>query len=85
MLRYLSADFIFPVSSEPVKDGVVVLNESGEVIELLDPNRSPAISGTIEHYQGIIVPGFVNAHCHLELSHLQGKIPKNTGLVPFQL
>ena len=83
MLRYLSADFIFPVSSEPVKDGVVVLNEFGEVIELLDPNRSPAISGTIEHYQGIIVPGFINAHCHLELSHLQGKIPKNTGLVPF--
>jgi len=83
MLRYLSADFIFPVSSEPVKDGIVVLNESGEVIELLDPNRSSAISGTIEHYQGIIVPGFVNAHCHLELSHLHGKIPKGTGLVPF--
>ncbi len=83
MLRYLSADFIFPVSSEPVKDGVVVLNESGEIIDLLDPKRSPAISGTIEHYQGIIVPGFINAHCHLELSHLQGKIPKGTGLIPF--
>jgi len=83
MLRYLSADYIFPASSEPVRDGVVVLNESGEVIDLLNPNNGITIPGKIEHYQGIIVPGFINAHCHLELSHLKGKIPKDTGLVSF--
>lgn len=83
MLRYLSADYIFPASSGPVKDGVVVLDESGEIIELLDPTQCSQISGTIEHYQGIIVPGFVNSHCHLELSHLHGKIPKGTGLISF--
>ena len=83
MLRYLSADYIFPVSSEPVRDGVVVLNESGEVLDLLDPSNGITIPGKIEHYHGIIVPGFINAHCHLELSHLHGKIPKATGLVSF--
>jgi cytosine/adenosine deaminase-related metal-dependent hydrolase len=83
MLRYLSADYIFPVSSEPVRDGVVVLNESGEVLDLLDPSNGTTIPGKIEHYHGIIVPGFVNTHCHLELSHLHGKIPKATGLVSF--
>lgn len=83
MLRYLSADYIFPVSSEPVRDGVVVLNESGEVMDLLNPNPGISIPGKIEHYQGIIVPGFVNSHCHLELSHLHGKIPEGTGLVSF--
>jgi len=83
MLRYLSADYIFPVSSDPVKDGIVVLNESGEIIDLLDSGQRSTIPQTVENYQGIIVPGFINAHCHLELSHLQGKIPKNTGLVPF--
>ena len=83
MLRYLSADYIFPVSSDPLEDGIVVLNESGEIIDLLDPKRGPTISGAIEYYHGIIVPGFINAHCHLELSHLQGKIPKGTGLIPF--
>lgn len=83
MLRYLSADYIFPVSSEPVRDGVVVLNEFGEVIDLLDPSNGITIPGKIEHYHGFIVPGFVNTHCHLELSHLHGKIPKATGLVSF--
>jgi len=83
MLRYLSADYIFPVSSEPIKDGIVVIDESGEIVDIIDGGRRSEISGTIELYQGIIVPGFVNSHCHLELSHMHGKIPKGAGLVSF--
>ena len=30
-----------------------------------------------------ISPGFVNCHCHLELSHLKNVIPPNTGLIDF--
>lgn len=37
----------------------------------------------IEYFKGIISPGFVNAHCHLELSHLINVIPEKTGLVDF--
>ena len=37
----------------------------------------------IEIFDGILTPGFVNCHCHLELSHLKGFIPKQTGLVDF--
>lgn len=33
--------------------------------------------------EGILCPGFINAHCHLELSHLKGCIPEKTGLVDF--
>ena len=29
---------------------------------------------------GAIVPGFVNAHCHVELSHLKEKFRKGTGM-----
>lgn len=35
------------------------------------------------HYEGILCPGFVNAHCHLELSHMKGVIPEGGGLVSF--
>src|SRR5690606_10267206 len=38
---------------------------------------------SIEKHEGIIVPGFINCHCHLELSHLHNKIPRNTGLINF--
>ncbi|MBW7912528.1 MAG: amidohydrolase family protein [Taibaiella sp.] len=39
--------------------------------------------GNIQHYDGIVCPGFVNVHCHLELSHMKGAIPEHTGLIPF--
>lgn len=37
----------------------------------------------IQHYEGTLLPGFVNAHCHLELSHTKGLVPEKTGLVDF--
>lgn len=37
----------------------------------------------IETFEGLLMPGLVNAHCHTELSHTQNTIPENTGLVPF--
>jgi cytosine/adenosine deaminase-related metal-dependent hydrolase len=39
----------------------------------------------IQHVEGIVCPGFVNAHCHLELSYLKNKIPQQTGMVDFLL
>ena len=35
------------------------------------------------HLQGLVFGGLVNAHCHLELSHLKGKIPEGTGMAGF--
>ena len=83
MPRYISADYIFPIISEPIKDGVIMLHESGEILDVFSPSQIDALSNPIERHQGIIVPGFVNAHCHLELSHMLGRIPRGTGLVSF--
>ncbi len=80
-MRKISADIIYPVSSPPVHRGVILLNNEGMVKEILD--RDEVEQSSLEHYSGMIVPGFVNTHCHLELSHLKGKVDSGTGLLPF--
>ena len=78
-MRYLSADIIYPLHRAPIKEGVLVLND-GVVVDLLD-----SIEGieNLELFEGFLCPGFVNTHCHLELSHMLGKLPEQTGLPDF--
>jgi len=83
MLRYLSADYLIPVNSAPIKNGIIVLDNEGEIVNILSEGQDLPDATHIEKHEGIIVPGFINCHCHLELSHLQGKIPKKTGLIEF--
>ncbi|MEQ8707273.1 MAG: amidohydrolase family protein [Phaeodactylibacter sp.] len=80
-MRKLTADYVLPVVGEPVKEGVVVVNEQGTV-QSVDArgNHDPT---TLEVHKGAIVPGFVNTHCHLELSHMKGRVDTGTGLLPF--
>lgn len=83
MLKYFSADWIFPVSSPPIKNGVVAVNTDGEIEKVLTQKEALNLDLDIIKYKGSIVPGFINTHCHLELSHLLGQIPEQTGLVEF--
>ncbi|NTS39661.1 amidohydrolase family protein [Flavisolibacter sp. BT320] len=77
--RKLAAPLIFD-GYRFVKDKVLVLSEDGVVEDLLP---AAAAGDAIEMYDGILSPGFINCHCHLELSHMRGKIPEGTGLVDF--
>ena len=70
-MRFLSADYLFTLTSEPLKNGVLQVNNTGEIINIFN-TRSGSFSDKIEIYSGILCPGFINSHCHLELSHLKG-------------
>lgn len=52
---------------------------------VVDVIASTEAGDGIERFDGILSPGFINCHCHLELSHMRGHIPKHTGLVDFVL
>ncbi len=82
-MRKISANYIFPVSGKPLHNGIIVVGDMGEILDLIDTNGKLADAEKLEFYNGIIVPGFVNTHCHLELSHLKGKIDMYTGLPGF--
>jgi len=78
--RYITADWVYPVSSSRVKHGVVVL-DGDKVLAVEQRQNVPA--DQLEYFKGILVPGFINTHCHLELSHLKGKVETGTGLLAF--
>jgi cytosine/adenosine deaminase-related metal-dependent hydrolase len=63
-----------------LRNKVLLVNEDGTIKGIVEETEA----GTgIENFEGIISPGFINCHCHLELSHLKGLIPEKTGLVDF--
>lgn len=59
---------------------VLITNEAGIVAEIIGVADA---GDDIEEMDGVLSPGFINAHCHIELSHLKGKVPAHTGLVDF--
>lgn len=80
-MRKITADYIFPVSQPPIKNGVVITDDKGKIKKLdTRENHDPT---SLETYKGVIIPGFINTHCHLELSHMKGVAPTGTGLIPF--
>ena len=82
-MRRFSANYIFPINGLPIKNGIVVVDNDGTIIEIINPQGNIKEYATMEFHNGVIVPGFVNAHCHLELSHLKGKIAKSSGIAQF--
>jgi cytosine/adenosine deaminase-related metal-dependent hydrolase len=82
-IRKISASYIFSPGSGFLKNGILSLREDGRILSLTDTRGNLTEAAGLEHYNGILCPGFVNAHCHLELSHMHGKIPRNTGLTGF--
>lgn len=82
-MRKISATYIFPGNRPPLKNGILICDDDGTILDLIDTGGQLREQAGMEFYSGILVPGFVNAHCHLELSHLKGKIPEKTGLGGF--
>ena len=77
-MRRITADYIYTANSSPIKNGVVSIDNQGNILSV-EAHRS----GDEEKYQGIICPGFVNAHCHTELSFAKNKIAENSGIDNF--
>ncbi|MBG6236560.1 cytosine/adenosine deaminase-related metal-dependent hydrolase [Pedobacter sp. CAN_A7] len=84
MLHYLSASYIYPVSSAPLKNGVIAMESDGTIQALMTAEEAKHLSAAeVTHYEGCLIPGLINTHCHLELSRLFQRIPQHTGLQAF--
>lgn len=79
-MRRIAANYIFPITSDPIRNGYVDFADDGTVTGI---GQMSGETGSTEFYNGILVPGFTNAHCHIELSHLEGKFREATGMSGF--
>jgi len=85
-MRLVSAPWVVPIATPPIRDGAVVLDDDGAAIVAVGPRqdlRRAHADLAEERAQGLLVPGLVNAHAHLELSALAGQVPGGDGIVPW--
>jgi len=79
MYRKFTADALFTGYEFLTGGEVLVTDEYGKITEIVSGS---GISDA-EHFNGTLSPGFINAHCHLELSWMKNLIPRKTGMIDF--
>ena len=73
-----SYTYDYTLLAEGLRKGVTVECNDEGLITSIQTGASP-----VDAQPGILTPGFINAHCHTELSYLKGLIPRHTGMADF--
>ena len=73
MLHLHRAAWVLPIDRPPIRDGWVA-TDGGRIVGVGGGERHPNIN------QFAILPGLINAHTHLELSWMAGKVPPSTSM-----
>jgi cytosine/adenosine deaminase-related metal-dependent hydrolase len=80
MYQKFQADQVFTGTTLLEGQPVLVVQKDGTIEDIIAKEDA---GEDIQQLKGLLIPGFVNAHCHLELSHLKNRIPAHTGLQEF--
>src|SRR5678815_3927271 len=82
-MRIIHADWVILGDIAPLADGAIVVDDSGAIAHVGEA-RDVLVrfgSSSIQRIDGLVMPGLVNAHTHLELSALRGRVPGRDGFV----
>ncbi len=75
----LKARFVVPVDAPVIEDGAVTIQDG--VIRSVGPDAGASGAHATDFGDAVILPGFVNAHTHLELGHLSGRVPPSADFI----
>ena len=78
-IKRIAASYVYTSDAfEPIRNGFIEYDEvDGRIV------RTGVCEDGEIVLEGALIPGFVNGHCHVELSHLHGKFVKGTGMAGF--
>jgi cytosine/adenosine deaminase-related metal-dependent hydrolase len=79
-MKRFSAQYVITNTGHPLKRAVVTTENDGTILSVEDTRGNLKEEHSTVYYNGIITPGFVNCHSHLELSHMKDSVPEQTGL-----
>ena len=82
-MKKIAATYLFTPENQLLKNGVLICDPDGTILDIATTGDNMKEQAGMEYYSGILVPGFVNTHCHLELSYLKGKIKEKAGMGEF--
>src|SRR5262249_48888188 len=81
--RLFRASAVFAGNEPAIRDGAVVVDGNGTILDVGSAEdvmgRHPGAESS--SVTGVLLPGLVNAHMHLELSALRGKVTGGRGFV----
>ena len=81
MGRKIAAHYAL-VGGELRRNIVVEVDDSRQIVSIVESNSLDNMA-SVEFHPGILIPGMINLHCHLELSYLRGAIAEGTGFAGF--
>jgi hypothetical protein len=65
-MRRVAADYIFPVSGPPLKNGIIEFDDQGKILSLTDTHGNLKETSRLEYYNGVLVPGLILPCCRIE-------------------
>ncbi|HHB78003.1 MAG TPA: S-adenosylhomocysteine deaminase [Saprospiraceae bacterium] len=81
-MQKFGASYVHTVTGEVIENGIITIDNQGVITNIKAAKTS--IPKDVQFFEGgHIVPGFINTHCHLELSHMKGLVDTGTGLIAF--
>jgi aminodeoxyfutalosine deaminase len=81
-VKHLTASWVVTMTGPPLRNGWVGVAD-GRIVSVAAERPGDTAGPVLDLGVGVLLPGLVNAHCHLELSSLRERIPRHHGFVPW--
>lgn len=82
-MRYFSSQYVFTNEGPPLQRAIICTEDDGTIVSVEDTGGNLSERHSVEFYNGIIMPGLINCHCHIEFSYLKEVSMQKPGLAGF--